>query len=358
MKVLAINSSLRGEGQSRTELMLTHLVQGMRQAGAEVEVANLREKKVGFCRGCFTCSSKTPGRCTLQDDMTLELYPKWLEADICVYATPLFHWTVNAPMKAFIERTWPAHEPFFVQGDDGHWHHPDRHHLPAAVVLSVAGFAEDWVFDELSHYAHFLFGVRGDGGLLAEIYRPNAMMMGNAAPDKVQEILEATEEAGRELVTGGSVSAETLRRIRQPLASLETVAQMANVFWQNCVDEGITPKVLEERGLPPRPHSIEGFLALMETGFNAAAAGNARAVLQFDFAGETSGACHLDVGDGRISGHAGPAVSPDLVIHAPFQVWMDVVTGKLDGGQAFMSGRCRAEGNFSLLMQFNKWFGR
>jgi multimeric flavodoxin WrbA len=36
MNVMAINSSLRGEGQSRTELMLNHLVKGMREAGAEV----------------------------------------------------------------------------------------------------------------------------------------------------------------------------------------------------------------------------------------------------------------------------------------------------------------------------------
>ena len=46
MKVMAINSSLRGGGQSRTELMLTHLINGMREAGAVVEVVNLRKKKI------------------------------------------------------------------------------------------------------------------------------------------------------------------------------------------------------------------------------------------------------------------------------------------------------------------------
>jgi multimeric flavodoxin WrbA len=33
MKVLAINSSARIGGQSKTELMLNHLVEGMREAG-------------------------------------------------------------------------------------------------------------------------------------------------------------------------------------------------------------------------------------------------------------------------------------------------------------------------------------
>ena len=47
MKILAINSSPRSGGRSKTELMLNHLVKGMRDAGAEVDVVNLREKKWG-----------------------------------------------------------------------------------------------------------------------------------------------------------------------------------------------------------------------------------------------------------------------------------------------------------------------
>ena len=46
MKILSINSSPRSGGQSKTKLMLDHLVEGMQEAGAEVEVVNLREKKI------------------------------------------------------------------------------------------------------------------------------------------------------------------------------------------------------------------------------------------------------------------------------------------------------------------------
>ena len=35
MKILALNSSPRGDGQSKTELMLNALVAGMREAGGE-----------------------------------------------------------------------------------------------------------------------------------------------------------------------------------------------------------------------------------------------------------------------------------------------------------------------------------
>ena len=150
-------------------MMLDALVQGMRDAGAEVETIHLREKKVKNCIGCFTCWTKTPGVCVHKDDMTNELFPKWLEADIAVYATPLYHYTVNATMKAFIERTLPMVEPFLDRLGDS-TSHPLRQKPPKAVVLSVAGFPEASVFAQLSSYVNFLFGK----GLVAEIYRPAA----------------------------------------------------------------------------------------------------------------------------------------------------------------------------------------
>jgi multimeric flavodoxin WrbA/putative sterol carrier protein len=356
MKVLALNSSMRGDGQSRTEMLLTHLVKGMREAGAEVEMVNLREKKIQYCLGCFTCSTKTPGQCAIKDDMSQELYPKWLESDLCIYGTPLFHWTVNAPMKTFIERTWPSMEPFFVQTADGRWVHPKRHETPDAVMLSVAGFAEDWIFDELSHYAHFLFGRANK--LIAEIYRPGAMAMTQIAPDKLNDILNATEQAGRELVASKRVAPETLARIKQPLADPDAIARMANMFWRSCIDEGIIPKTFEKRGMMPRPQTIADYLSVMRAGFNPAGAHDVKATLQFNFTGQVEGTCFLTIENGRIEATTENGKQPDAVITAPFERWMDVVTGKVQGMQAFMDGSCRASGDFALLGKLDQWFGR
>ena len=108
MKILSINSSPRTGGQSKTELMLNHLVEGMQEAGGEVEVVNLREKKIKNCIGCFTCWTKTPGKCLQKDDMTNEIFPKLLASDLVVYATPLYYHTMNGAMSTFRERTLPA----------------------------------------------------------------------------------------------------------------------------------------------------------------------------------------------------------------------------------------------------------
>lgn len=354
MKVLAINSSLRKGGQSRTELMMNHLVEGMRQAGAEVEVVHLHDKKVNYCLGCFTCMTKTPGKCIQNDDMTNELFPKWLESDLVVYATPLFSRTVNAPMKTFIERCFPICEPFLEQDDSGRWVHPLRHKPPAVVVLSVCGFLEESEFEALSNYVNFQFH---RSTLVAEIYRTASQAMTQPVwKDKLDDILDATRQAGRELVEHMTISPETMARIRQPISDVKSVRDMANIMWKSCIAEGVTIKTFELRGMVPRPDSIETYMALMSLGFNSQAAADTRAVLQFDFSSEVEGSCYFRIEKGAFEARLGTADKPDLTIKTPFEVWMDIITGKADGTQMLMEGKYQAEGDISLLMKIGQLF--
>ncbi len=358
MKVLALNSSPRGEGQSKTRIMLSHLVRGMAQAGADVEVVHLREKKIKNCIGCFTCWTKTPGVCVHQDDMTKELYPKWLKADLVVYATPLYHFTVNASMKAFIERTLPVIQPF-LEEKGGRTYHPLRHPFPKAVFVSVAGFPEQAVFDQMSTWVRFIYG--SGGMLVAEIYRPAAeSMILPAFRDQARDIYAATEQAGREIVESMNVSPETMARVTRDLTGgkRQDMFTMANLFWKTCIEEGVTPKEFEERGLKPRPDSLETFMTTLPMGFNPDGAGDTRATIQFRFSGEVQGTCHFVIQEGRIEPHEGDARAPDLVIDAPFEVWMDIMTGKADGQQMFMEEKYKVEGDLSLLLRMKDLFAR
>ena len=45
--------------------------------------------------------------------MSRKLYDQWLNADLVVYASPLYHSSLNAIMKIFIERTYPILDPQF-----------------------------------------------------------------------------------------------------------------------------------------------------------------------------------------------------------------------------------------------------
>ncbi|MGC8491956.1 MAG: NAD(P)H-dependent oxidoreductase [Syntrophobacteraceae bacterium] len=354
MKVLALNSSPRAEGISKTGMLLDALTRGMREAGAEVEVVPLRKKKISNCIGCYTCWTKTPGVCVHKDDMTGELFPKWLAADIVVYATPLYHFTMNASMKAFIERTLPLLQPTIIRVD-GRFSHPLRQKPPRSVVLSVAGFNDMAVFEELSRYVKFLFR----NGLVAEIYRPGAEMLPWPEYAQIREsILQATTLAGREIVRSESVSPETMERITRPVVDSESFTLMANIFWQSCIREGVTPEEFKTRNMVPRPDSIETFLAVMARGFHPESAENVAAVIQFTFSGEVEGSCHFRIESGKIEARGGAAAAPNLVVESGFDTWMDVITGKADGQQLFLEQKYKASGDMMLLLRMKEFFGR
>ena len=353
MKVLALNSSPRVGRESKTELMLNHLIQGLEEGGAEVTLVNLAQKKINYCIGCYTCWTKTPGVCVHKDDMTKEIFPAMIESDLMILATPLYHFTVNAQMKTMIERTLPIMEPFFEQTGEN-TRHPLRYRWPETVILSVAGFPEMNIFDGLSSYCNFLFR---KAGLAAEIYRPAAEFL-ETTPDRAarDEVYVATVQAGRELVQTKRVSPETMAKITQPLGDPLMLGRMANLFWKVCLEEKVTPREAAQKGIMPKPETIEDLGLFMAVGFNPEAATDLEAIIQFRFSGAIEGDIHLVINKGTLKPEVGLADNPDLTIETPLELWMDMGAGKVDGQQALMDGKYKAVGDLSLLMRLNQLF--
>jgi NAD(P)H-dependent FMN reductase len=206
----------------------------MCDADAEVETVALREKTIKHCLGCYTCWTKTPGVCIHKDAMTTELFPKWRESDVVIYATPLYNYAMTAMLKAFIERTLPAAQPFF-EIHEGRMFHPLRHKTPAVVILSVSGMPDKGHFEALSTHVRYLYASPGRR-LLAEIYRPAAEAMTHPFfKDQLDDILDATTQAGRELVQSMEVSPETLKRITQSFIDAQSFAEAANERWKTMI---------------------------------------------------------------------------------------------------------------------------
>jgi hypothetical protein len=131
---------------------------------------------------------------------------------------------------------------------------------------------------------------------------------------------------------------------------------MGNLIWKTCIAEGLTPKEFAEKGLAPRPDSIETFMAIMPMGFNPHAAGGFKAVIQFDFSDDVEGSCHFKIEDNKIAAFPGSADKPDLTIKTPFSLWMDIMNGKADGQKMFMEQKYKVAGDISLLMKMNQLF--
>ena len=350
MKVLALNSGPRSDAESYTVMMLKALIEGMREAGADVEVINLSEKKIRNCIGCFTCWTKTPGKCLHKDDMTGDLYPKFLASDLVIYATPLYFHTINAAMAAFMERTLPASLPFFEEGEDGATFHPMRHKVPASVLLSVCGFPEMTEFDAMLEF--FRRTRHKNSRPVAAICRAGASLL--SAPQlaaKVKDILNATRQAGRELVKTMKIEPETLERITQPLGNAKTFGKMGNIYWKTCIAEGVTPKEFDDKKMIPRPQSLEDFMFLFPYGLNADAAGDKKVSLQINFSGELNESCHFTIEKGRVDAKQGTCEKPDLTIDTPFNLWMDIISRKADGQKMFLEQKYKMQGDLTLMMR-------
>ena len=80
---------------------------GARQQGADVKRYDLIKLDIKHCLGCCKCifdDSELPiGRCPIKDDMA-DVLEDYIRADGYVFACPVYHGTVTALMKKFIER--------------------------------------------------------------------------------------------------------------------------------------------------------------------------------------------------------------------------------------------------------------
>jgi len=236
MKVLAINSSPMMD-KGNTALILDPFLEGMREAGAEVELFYTKKLKINPCQGEFNCWLKTPGVCWQKDDMQM-LRPKLGEADVWVLATPLYVDGMTGPMKNLIDRGIPNVQPFF-ELRDGHIRHPRREGTEhgKVVLVSNCGFWEMDNFDSMVVHVKAICK-NLDREFAGALLRPQGpalkrMLEMNAG---VSDVVEAAKEAGRQLVRDGEMSTETLNTVSRELMSREDYIQVANQSFQQQLD--------------------------------------------------------------------------------------------------------------------------
>ena len=100
--VLIISSSPRKGGNSET--LAASFAKGAEEAGHKVETIYLREKKYGFCKGCLACL--TLGHCVIDDD-AVEIAARMHDADVLVFATPVYYYSVSGQLKTMLDRANP-----------------------------------------------------------------------------------------------------------------------------------------------------------------------------------------------------------------------------------------------------------
>jgi multimeric flavodoxin WrbA len=99
MKVLGILGSPRREGN--TEILLDEALRGASDHGGLCEKVVLRDLKITPCLEIYKCAED--GVCAIQDEMQ-GLFPKIIQAERLLLASPIFFYSVPALAKAMIDR--------------------------------------------------------------------------------------------------------------------------------------------------------------------------------------------------------------------------------------------------------------
>ena len=107
MKIAVLNGSPR---VGNTAAMVDAFAEGARQAGHEVEILHVGRMKIGGCMGCEYCHGKGAGTCIQRDDMD-KVMPAYREADMIVYASPIYYFDVTAQLSAAIQRVYAIGKP-------------------------------------------------------------------------------------------------------------------------------------------------------------------------------------------------------------------------------------------------------
>ena len=98
--VLILSGSPRKNGNS--DILCDEFARGAAEAGNHVEKIRVSEKNIGFCRACYAC--RGTGVCAIKDDMA-EVLRKMIDADVLVLASPVYFYSIDAQLKALIDRT-------------------------------------------------------------------------------------------------------------------------------------------------------------------------------------------------------------------------------------------------------------
>lgn len=104
MKIVILKGSPRKSGNSN--LLAEAFKAGAAEAGHEVYEFDYTRQRVGGCLGCGVC--KMNGSCVQKDDFGA-IRDKLVEADMIVFATPIYYFGMSGQLKNVIDRFYSVH---------------------------------------------------------------------------------------------------------------------------------------------------------------------------------------------------------------------------------------------------------
>ena len=108
-KILVLLGSPRKKGNSTA--LADQIIAGAESAGAATEKIYLHGQRISPCQACYACQRPDSKGCAIDDEMQ-PIYPKLIEADGWVIASPVYWFSMTAQTKLFLDRCFalPAYQ--------------------------------------------------------------------------------------------------------------------------------------------------------------------------------------------------------------------------------------------------------
>jgi multimeric flavodoxin WrbA len=154
------------------------------------------------------------------------LLPKFKEADVIVWASPVYYAGITGPLKNLMDRQLPLH----ILGESSG-------KRQKVVLISSCGFWDISMFDPLIAQMNAIYARPGGStDFVGALLRPGAdpmrdMMKGEGAAVQ-KSIFDAAKEAGRQLVKEGKISEEILKAVSKKLMPEEDYKKAANAMME------------------------------------------------------------------------------------------------------------------------------
>lgn len=138
-KIIVLNGSPRRGGN--TAALVDRFLQGAKEAGHQVTRFDLRDMEIHPCLGCYGGGKDLNSPCVQKDAMD-EIYPVYREADVVIFASPMYFWTISGQLKCALDRLFATAEGY-----------PD-YRIPCkeCALLMAAEGEEDDNFEPIIHY--------------------------------------------------------------------------------------------------------------------------------------------------------------------------------------------------------------
>lgn len=338
MKILVINGSPKVQN-SNTIKLTNEFIRGIKNK-TECSVTTFNAYESGNlhdCIGCFTCWTKTPGKCIFSDDMPLNEY---IEADIVIWSFPLYCFGMPSKAKCVMDRLLPTKKPTIMVDDSGRNLHPSRYEVSGKkyILISTCGFYEvENNFEGLIKQFDLVYGDTYTSILCPE----GELFSVPQLEGRCKKYLEGVVLAGEEYAVNSEISRKTQNILCEKLFSRKVFIDMANASW-------------DIKGDPNRLSKGHRILLQMAAIYNKH---NYKKdiVLEFNFSDQDE-TYQLWIDRDKCVVVDNDFRDFTTKISTTLDVWLDISDGKISGPQAMMDGLYKVSGDFDTMMDMDKLF--